>query len=164
MCTLHKIFHLLLEHTKEVHTPSTVIAVLHNFWCYIVSFFSGAKSLIKFGQKQAQIHTNNMQLQIKCGKVYFSFVSFIFYFYVFFSVTVAAPYPKTSIKQIFENRKSIKSDIFIPATTSKYPIKEHIDRIDAENCEEKPIGFVTEWISTYIFLESKCVIYCRKKG
>lgn len=78
---------------------------------------------------------------------------------LFFIVTVAAPYPKTSIKQIFENRKSIKSDIFIPATTSKYPIKEHIDQSDAENCEEKPIGFVTEWISTYIFLESKCVIY-----
>ncbi|KAJ6634805.1 hypothetical protein Bhyg_13385 [Pseudolycoriella hygida] len=67
---------------------------------------------------------------------------------------IAAPYPKTSIKQNFENRKSIKNDImFIPATTSKYPIKDHIDRIDAENCEEKPIGFVTEWISTYIFLE-----------
>lgn len=84
--------------------------------------------------------------------------------FYFFFVTVAAPYPKTSIKQIFENRKSIKSDIFIPATTSKYPIKEHIDQIDAENCEEKPIGFVTEWISTYIFLESKCVIYWEKKN
>lgn len=86
----------------------------------------------------------------------------LFYFFFFF-VTVAAPYPKTSIKQIFENRKSIKSDIFIPATTSKYPIKEHIDQIDAENCEEKPIGFVTEWISTYIFLESKCVILKKRK-
>ncbi|KAG4077616.1 hypothetical protein HA402_008876, partial [Bradysia odoriphaga] len=77
-------------------------------------------------------------------EVFFTKISFI---------TVAAPYPKSSVKQIFENRKSIKNDIFIPATTSKYPIKEHIDRIDEENCEQKPIGFVTEWISTYIFLE-----------
>lgn len=66
---------------------------------------------------------------------------------------ITVPYSKTSINSNFQSKYSEKS-IFIPAATSKYPINDIESSVDPD-CEEKPIGFVAEWINTYIFLERK---------
>lgn len=63
---------------------------------------------------------------------------------------------KTSAKINFQSQNSLQKNVFIPATVSLYSIndKKNDIRVD-EDCEEKTIGFVAEWINAYIFLESK---------
>lgn len=75
--------------------------------------------------------------------------------YIIYLITV--PYSKTSINSNFQYKNSEKS-IFIPATTSKYPINDMKVSSVEPDCEEKPIGFVAEWINTYLFLERKWIV------